>query len=70
MPVDLGIVDSDQERRNRRRNRKKRNGELTYSGKGDYINTMKTTFDFNFYSYQAVKQHECTYKEKSREVVN
>ncbi len=31
---------------------------------------MKTTFDFNFYSYQAVKQHECTYKEKSREVVN
>ena len=48
MPVDLGIVDSDQERRNRRRNRKKRNGELTYSGKGDYINTMKTTFDFNF----------------------
>ena len=24
---------------------------------GDYINTMKTTLDFSFYSYQAVKQH-------------
>ena len=24
---------------------------------GDYINTMKTTFDFNFDLYQAVKQH-------------
>ena len=24
---------------------------------GDNINTMKTTFGFNFYLYEAVKQH-------------
>ena len=24
---------------------------------GNYINTMKTTFDFNFYLNQAVKEH-------------
>ena len=28
---------------------------------GEYINTMKTTFDFNFDLYQAFKQHERTY---------
>ena len=27
---------------------------------GDYINTMKTTFNFNFELYQAVKQHGYT----------
>ena len=27
---------------------------------GDYINTIKMTFDFNFNLYQAVKQHEYT----------
>ena len=27
---------------------------------GNYINTMKTTFDFNFDLYQAVKQHGYT----------
>jgi len=27
---------------------------------GDYINIMKTTFDFNFDSYQAFKQHGYT----------
>ena len=27
---------------------------------GDYINTMKTTFDFNFNLDQAFKQHEHT----------
>ena len=26
----------------------------------DYINTMKTTFDFKFDLYQTFKQHECT----------
>ena len=31
----------------------------SYSG-SDYINIMKTTFDFNFDLYQAVKQHEYT----------
>ena len=31
-----------------------------YTVVGDYITKMKTTFDFNFYSYQAVKQHGCT----------
>ena len=28
---------------------------------GDYSNTMKTAFEFNFDLYQAVKQHEYTY---------
>ena len=28
-----------------------------YTMVGDYINTMKTTFDFNFDLYQALKQH-------------
>ena len=27
---------------------------------GDCVNTMKTTFDFHFDLYQAVKQHEHT----------
>ena len=30
---------------------------LTSTVVGDYINTMKTTFDLNFDVYQAVKQH-------------
>ena len=30
---------------------------MKYSAVGDYINTMKTTFDLNFDLYQAVKQH-------------
>ena len=29
---------------------------------GDYINTMKTTFDFNFDLYQAFTQHRYTKK--------
>ena len=37
---------------------------------GNYINTMKATFDFNFDLYQAVKQHGYTSKQKSREAVN
>ena len=36
----------------------------------DYINTMKTTFDFNFDLNQAVKQHEYTKTSKPREEVN
>ena len=36
---------------------------------GDYINTMKTTFDFNFVLYQAFKQHEYTNR-MQRETVN
>ena len=32
---------------------------------GDYINTMKTTFDFNFYLNEAVKQHD-THKHRSQ----
>ena len=31
---------------------------------GDYINIMKTTFDLNFYLYQAFKQHGCTLKQR------
>ena len=31
---------------------------------GDYINTMKTTFDFNFVLYQAFKQHGYTNRMK------
>jgi len=35
---------------------------------GDYINTMKTTFDFNFDFYKAVKQHAAdTHKHKNKE---
>ena len=37
---------------------------------GDYINIMKTTFDFNFDLYQAFKQHGCTKTWKQREAVN
>ena len=34
----------------------------------DYINTMKTTFDFNFDFYKAVKQHAAdTHKHKNKE---
>ena len=35
-----------------------------------YINTMKTTFDLNFYLYQVVKQPVYTLTQKSREAVN
>ena len=37
---------------------------------GDYINTMKTTLDFNFYLYQAFEQHRYTKTQKQREDVN
>ena len=37
---------------------------------GDYINIMKTTFDFNFNSYQAFKQHGYSKTRKQREYVN
>ena len=37
---------------------------------GDYINTIKTTFDLKFDLYQAVKQHGDTKTLKSREAVN
>ena len=30
---------------------------IAFTVVGDYINTMKTTFDFDFDFYQAVKQH-------------
>ena len=33
---------------------------MKYSAVGDYINTMKTTFDLNFDLYQAVKQPDYT----------
>ena len=33
---------------------------------GDYINTMKTTLEFNFYFYQSVK-HTDTHKHRSQE---
>ena len=48
MSVDLGTVDSDQERRNRRRNRKKRNGESPYSGKGELNQYNEDDFRFQF----------------------
>ena len=34
---------------------------------GDFINTMKMTFDFNFELYQAAQQHEYTYINQSQE---
>ena len=34
---------------------------------GDYINTMKTTFDFIFDLYQAFKQHAETHKHGNKE---
>ena len=34
---------------------------------GDFINTMKMTFDFNFDLYQAAHQHEYTYTNQSQE---
>ena len=37
---------------------------------GDYINIMKTTFDFNFSLCQAVIQHGYTQTWKQREPVN
>ena len=37
---------------------------------GDYINIMKTTFDFNFDLYQALKQQGCPKTWKQREAVN
>ena len=36
---------------------------------GDYINIVKTTFDFNFDLYQAFKQHGYTKTWKQREEV-
>ena len=33
---------------------------------GDYINTMKTTFDFNFDLYIVVKQHVDTHKQRNK----
>ena len=35
----------------------------SYTVVGDYINRMKTTFDFNFDLHQAVKQHGYINKE-------
>ena len=40
---------------------------------GDFINTMKTSFDFNFDLYQAFKQdgldtHKDKYKEKKKRI--
>ena len=37
---------------------------------GDNINPKKTTFEFNFDSYQAFKQHGYTKVWKQREAVN
>ena len=37
---------------------------------GDYINTMKTTFDLNFDLHQAFKLHEYTKKRKQREAIS
>ena len=37
---------------------------------GDYINKMKTTFDFNFDLYQAFNQHRYTNTQKEGEAVN
>ena len=37
---------------------------------GDYTNTMKTTFSFNFDLYQTFEQHQYTNKWKQRESVN
>ena len=38
-----------------------------YTVGGDYINTMKTTFDIYFILYQAVKQHWYTHKYVSQD---
>ena len=37
---------------------------------GDFINIMKTTFDFNFDLYKALKQHGYTKTSNQREAVN
>ena len=37
---------------------------------GDFINIIKTTFDFNFDLYSAFKQHGYTKTWKQREAVN
>ena len=37
---------------------------------GDFMNILKTTFDFNFDLYQAFKQHGYTKTWKQREAVN
>ena len=37
---------------------------------GDFINIMKTTFDFNFDFYHAFKQHGYTKTWKQKEAVN
>ena len=41
-----------------------------YTVVGDNINIMKTTFEFNFDSYQAFKQHVNTKVWKQRKAVN
>ena len=38
-----------------------------YTVVGDYINIMKTTFDFNYDSYQAFKKHGYTKKHENIE---
>ena len=43
---------------------------LSTTGVGDNINIMKTTFELNFDSYQAFKQHEYTKIWKQRKAVN
>ena len=40
---------------------------VKYSDVDDYINTMKTTFDFNFDLYQVVKKHVETHKHRNKE---
>ena len=41
-----------------------------YTVVGDYIDIMKTTFESNFDSYQAYKQHGWTKTWKQREAFN
>ena len=43
---------------------------IFFTGVGDNINTMKTTFDLNFDLYQAVKQLQIHINIESREAVN
>ena len=43
---------------------------FNYMVVGDFINTMKTTFDFNFDLYQAFKQHGYTKTWKQRKAAN
>ena len=45
------------------------NNIIKYTVVGDYINIIKTTFDFKFDLYQALKQHGHTKTWKQREAV-